>query len=105
MDKVINGGKVAVLHSAGYGAGWYTWNDKHKECLFDPEIVGLVLAGGDDNYNSIAEIADSKWPGFYTGGIRDLRIEWVPEGKAFQVTEYDGYESVELMSDIEYLIA
>jgi hypothetical protein len=26
MEKVIRDGKVAVLYSPGYGAGWYSWN-------------------------------------------------------------------------------
>ena len=26
MQKVIRDGKVAVLYSPGYGAGWYTWS-------------------------------------------------------------------------------
>jgi hypothetical protein len=26
VEKYIKDGKVAVLYSAGYGAGWSTWN-------------------------------------------------------------------------------
>ena len=26
MEKIIEDGKVAVLVSKGYGAGWSTWN-------------------------------------------------------------------------------
>jgi len=44
MDKIIRDGKVAVLYSPGYGAGWYSWNTDCKECVFNPEIVKLVEA-------------------------------------------------------------
>ena len=27
MTKCIRDGKVAILYSPGYGAGWSTWND------------------------------------------------------------------------------
>lgn len=30
MDKVIKDGKVAVLYSPGFGAGWFTWNNHHN---------------------------------------------------------------------------
>ena len=33
MNKVIRDGKVAVLYSPGYGAGWYSWNWNHPECV------------------------------------------------------------------------
>ena len=41
MEKVIRNGQVAVLYSAGFGAGWYSWNDK-KELLFHPKLVEMV---------------------------------------------------------------
>jgi hypothetical protein len=41
MDKVIRDGKVAVLYSPGYGAGWYSWHD-NEELLYDPVIVDMV---------------------------------------------------------------
>ena len=46
MDKVIRDGKVAVLVSYGYGAGWSTWNSARSDSLlFDPDIVQMVLDG------------------------------------------------------------
>jgi hypothetical protein len=32
IKKVIRDGKVAVLISDGYGAGWYSWNKKYQHC-------------------------------------------------------------------------
>lgn len=43
MQKVIRNGKVAVLYSPDYGAGWYTWHNK-EELVFHPVLVELVEA-------------------------------------------------------------
>ena len=46
VNKVIRGGKVAVLYSPGYGAGWSTWGSEHKEILlFHPRLVEAVEKG------------------------------------------------------------
>jgi hypothetical protein len=44
LKKVIRDGKVAVLYSPGFGAGWYSWNSSVPQCLFSPEIVAMVEA-------------------------------------------------------------
>jgi hypothetical protein len=47
-EKYIKDGKVAVLYSSGFGAGWYTWNDESLTGLvFDRDIVEAVLAEFD----------------------------------------------------------
>jgi hypothetical protein len=38
--------------------------------------------------------------GFYAGGARDLRIEWLPIGTLFRVDEYDGSESITTTSEL-----
>lgn len=95
MDKFINAdGKVAVLVSPGFGAGWYTWNMAHpqgEQCLFDPEIVQMVLEGKDPY--KIGQFAEKKYgDDFCTDGVRTLRVHWVEQGKKFYVSEYDGGE-------------
>lgn len=93
MNKMIKDGKVAVLVSPGFGAGWYTWNVHCPECLFDPEIVQMVL-DGKDNYD-IEQFAEKKYGDeFYSGGAVTLEVCWLPQGKKFCVTEYDGSESI-----------
>lgn len=121
MDKVIRDGKVAVLYSPGYGAGWYTWNSECPECLFDPELVALVeqknamvtkmCRGGGvhrDKYeaivNEIAALAQRKWGSgqgkhFCTLGVEDLTIVWVPKSTPIRVCEYDGAESIEIVGE------
>lgn len=96
VPKVIRDGKVAVLYSPGYGAGWSTWahdSELAKAVTFDPDVVALIEAGKKDEIGALIEV---KYPGkyFYTGGAVDLEIEWVPQGARFYIHEYDGYESV-----------
>jgi len=103
MEKVEKNGKVAVLYSPGYGAGWSTWNSEHAEVLcMDADIVSAVLDG--DNARAAA-IAAEKCPGIYIGGSEDLKVEWVEKGSAFEIEEYDGNESVHVMGDRTYLVA
>lgn len=44
MNKWIKGGKVAVIISPGFGAGWSTWGEeKDKQAmLFDSELASLI---------------------------------------------------------------
>ena len=102
MNKMIKDGKVAVLVSPGFGAGWYTWNVHTPECLFDPEVVQMVLDGKD--HHDIEAFAEKKYETdtyeFYGGGATTLTVEWIPQGKKFYVMEYDGSESVLLEDDL-----
>jgi len=107
MNKVIEDGKVAVLYSLGFGAGWYTWNRSVSECLFDPDIVELVRASAHPD--EIEETARAKWAQgedhFYPGGADALSIEWLQEGTKFFIDEYDGSEYVVTEDDIDWLTA
>jgi hypothetical protein len=101
MNKVIKDGKVAVLYSPGFGAGWHTWGAP-VEAIFDPDLVQAVLA---KDYSKAQEIAQTKWPNVYHGGVDQLEVEWVTEGALFQITEYDGAESVETQDDTTWIKA
>lgn len=103
MKKMIVDGKVAVLYSPGYGAGWSTWNSGDTEGLcFDSRIVKHVLAG---DFKKAGEVAEKLYPGNYVGGARQLNVMWLPIGTQFEITEYDGSESVEVLSEKLYLTA
>ena len=102
MRKLVENGKVAVLYSPEFGAGWYTWNQEHPELLFDPAIVKLVEKG---QYDELATYVELKYPGIYTGGLHDLQVEWITEGSLFRVVEYDGCESIEVNDEIDWMIA
>ena len=102
MRKLIENGKVAVLYSPEFGAGWYTWNQAYPELLFDPAMVKLVEKG---QYDELATYVELKYPGIYTGGLKNLKVEWIKEGSQFRVVEYDGSESIEVNDEIDWLIA
>lgn len=96
MDKVVKDGKVAVLISTGYGAGWSSLNGDYPECLFDPDIVAIMESDADIGLKKAAakEVAEKKWPNGYWGGVDGLRVEWVEEGTQIRIEEYDGFESL-----------
>ena len=99
MEKVIRNGKVAVLYSPGFGAGWHSWNER-KELLFHPKLVEMV------ENNKQSEITE-QWikenlgiDNVYCGGAADLQIKWLDEGTAFIINEYDGSESIEKLENL-----
>ena len=108
MNKVIRDGKVAVLVSPGFGAGWSTWAYRVEEdapgfMMFDPTLVDMVERGA--SAETIETYVTSMHPHTYCGGASDLTIEWLPVGTAFRIHEYDGAESVEIRDDMNWTIA
>lgn len=102
-EKVIRDGKVAVLISPGYGAGWSTWNSSHASLfLFDRRFIEAAESGADaDAVEAIGQeltgeeyICVLGWP---------ARIEWLPVGTAFTVEEYDGSESLRTIEDLAHV--
>ena len=100
MEKVIRDGKVAVLISHGFGAGWYSWHSK-VELLFHPKIVELVE---QNRNNEITEELCQELLGtdeyVCVLGVDGLSINWLPVGTAFEVDEYDGAESLRTIADL-----
>jgi len=102
MEKVVRNGKVAVLVSPGFGAGWYTWNREHPECLYDADMVAWVEGGKE---GSMPDLEDKYGSGFYAGGGGDLIIYWIDQGEKFRVDEYDGSESLVFASEEKWMTA
>jgi hypothetical protein len=106
MTKCVRDGKVAVLYSPGFGAGWSTWNnDKYREFLLhDEKLVELVEF---KQQNKIEEYVKSVYPGEYICvlGAHQLRVEWVYPGTQFLINDYDGSESIEFNSDSYWSVA
>ena len=101
MEKVIRDGKVGVLVSPGYGAGFLTWGAP-IEAIFNPTLIGLV------EQQKVLEAIDfvaKTWENVYTGGVQDLKVFWIPEGTRFQITEYDGFESLEVLDEVNWITA
>ncbi len=100
MNKVIKDNKVAVLISPGFGAGWSTWNSEYPEMLFDPGMVDLVINGNQEQMRAYAEL---KWPDAYLGGLNNLEVEWVEQGRLIKINEYDGSESIEYQDSDDWI--
>ena len=108
-ERLIRDGRVAVLYSPGYGAGWSTWCHEDESIslamLFDPQIADIVDQGRDDWQDKAEAIAQIKYPDAYLGGLKDLRVKWLPMGTQFRVTEYDGDENIEVNTEIDWITA
>ena len=94
---------VAVLVSAGFGAGWTTWG-MPEEALFDPVIVDFVL-NLEVGTPAFDEYIEKTYNECYSGGAGDLYVHWVPEGKEFRIDEYDGSESLVLKDNERWITA
>jgi len=102
IDKLVDNGKVAVLYSPGFGAGWSTWNKEVPEILFDPAIVKFVEK---EQWAELETYVGLKYPDIYKGGMKDLAIAWIPEGTEFRIGEYDGAENIEIKEDHSWITA
>jgi hypothetical protein len=90
MNKVVRDGKVAVLISNDWGAGFYSWGAP-LDAIFDPALIDMIE---NTQIQDAIEYVEKTYPGTYTGGIEDLTIYWIPEGTKFLIMEYDGNESL-----------
>jgi len=106
VEKVIRDGRVAVLISPGFGAGWSTWCDdsQREAALFDRRFVEAAEAGIQD-VEPIAKEVFGEDAYFYCGGWRDIKIEWLPIGASFRVNEYDGSESLIDLGSCDHFVA
>lgn len=118
MQKLIENGKVAVLISPGFGAGWSTWNSirdgiTSEQLLFDRTIAALTIQRdleeitSDQYYELVSSYCDETFgkDNVYCGGVDDLEVVWIPEGTLFKVNEYDGSESIEYKENDYWVVA
>ena len=117
VEKYIReDGKVAVLVSPGYGAGWSTWNYSNDRdfLLFDKTLVEMVLEFDSQepkNEHSL-EIFKEKVNaylvgvgiGIYLGGLSDVCVEWLNPGTEFVIDEQDGYECLVLKEETQWIV-
>jgi hypothetical protein len=106
-NRLIRDGKVAVIYSPGFGAGWSTWNIEYteygQELIFDPGLADLLI--NRKSQDQIEAYVALKWNGVYTGGLEQAVVEWVPIGTEFKITEYDGSESLQFRNSDEWITA
>ena len=103
MKKVIRDGKVAIIYSPRYGAGWYSWHGI-EELLYDPNIVDMVERA-EDYENIIKYCYKTYGEKNGLGGAEGLKIFWLDQGTEFYIDQYDGAESVVTKSAITWLSA
>ena len=103
MERCVRDGRVAVLVSPGFGAGWFSWHGI-EALLFDPAVVELVESGAEASViEQYCEEVYGSDP--YYGGARDLVVQWVPVGARFRIHEYDGSESLVYESEERWFVA
>lgn len=104
VDKVVRDGKVAVLYSPGFGAGWSTWAGGNEEFyVFDGGLVALAerkATSGDVEDYLKEKFGQDHY--HYLGGWEQVRIEWLDQGARFVIEEYDGSESLRVVDDLRY---
>ncbi len=96
-------GRVAVLISPGFGAGWSTWAalDEAEALLFDSRIVDAVLA--DQSSAEITSLVEDLGYDSYLGGVSGLEVHWLEPGTRFYINEYDGSESLRTFDDLVWV--
>ena len=116
-------GKVGVLISGGYGAGWSTWanNNDREFLLFDRGLVALALDKEaayesrdfgvnfdkliDKSYRDVEEYLHANDRDPYTGGWDGVSVTWMDPGTEFIVEEYDGSESLRYRNNEDWMSA
>ena len=104
-NKVVRDGKVAVLYSPGFGAGWSTWNSPNTDLVFDPVIVDFVLNKSENWIEGVVAYCSIAYPDAYTGGVPGLKVEWIASGTQFFIGEYDGSESIVVNVETDWITA
>ena len=87
-------GKIEVLVSPNYGAGWSTWNE--ISMALDKRIIDYFKEHGKepDCREVEAFVEGLGYRRCFAGGWYDIEIETVEKGEAFMITEYDGFEEL-----------
>jgi len=99
-------GKVAVLVSYGFGAGWSTWNeeslayDKNVIEIFDKYPPQQTKEGLEQVQNELKELG---YKYVYMGGYNDIQKEWIEKGVPFRINEYDGSETIQTLADLNLI--
>jgi hypothetical protein len=105
MDKVIKDGKVAVIHSPDFGGGWESSvvEEVGEEAYFCPAIVEKILERDDaeehlkqEKIAALREVINEQYLKLSRGAYfaPRLSVKWVPQGLRFFIIDYDGYETV-----------
>lgn len=119
VPRLIRDGRVAVVLSPSFGAGWSTWNpDETQEFLaLDATLAQMVLDNATPEaivayvHRVFPPVEDPDSPNdagkfcMYTAEADSLQVQWVPAGVAFRIHEYDGSESIKLLDSDRVFVA
>ena len=105
--------EYAVLVSYLFGACWSSW--EVRELSYDSRVVEFWLAHKDDeewmrtvtDFNKESPAHKEAREFFksigydcpYMGGFSNIKLEWVPAGAKWRITEYDGAEGIEYLEE------
>lgn len=106
VEKLYRDGKVAVLVSYGFGAGWFSWNG-NEDLLFDKTLIEMIEKGqfveAENRLKTVFADEDGERP--IGAKAEDLDIAWVDIGEQFRIDEYDGSESLVLFKNQPWVMA
>jgi hypothetical protein len=111
MQKLIENGFVAVIHSCDWGTPWATW---HPQTMFDRGFIQLFLDWRGLPKGSIEALKaedrayqylHDNHPDVIFRGFEGLAVTWLVEGQEFLVREYDGIEAIVLKEEIQWKVA
>lgn len=94
-------GKIGIVYSPGYGAGWSTWGN--PEMALDQTLANMIEDGKP--HSVIEAYCEAAWPDGYLGGLEDCVVMWVEKGTQFIVKGYDGSEFVVFNHDNYWMTA
>jgi len=103
MKMFKKDGKVAILISPAFGAGFSTWNT--PEMAIDFDLIEAFLTDDISRFEYILTEKYDNEGSLYFTSTKDLRVVWVEEGQKFRINEYDGSESVEVFNEKDWLVA
>ena len=92
-----NNGKIEILISPHYGAGWSTWNENYKiNIALDKRIINYYKKYGNEvPSSSLKEFLESiGYKDVFCGGWKNIIIKTIQKGEKFRIDEYDGWESL-----------
>lgn len=91
MPVHLEDGQLGVVYSPGYGSGM--WSLPHS-ISYLRHHRDLVLAAETGDLDHFREVAKNLGVEFQMSCSSRIDVEYLPLGTAYEITEHDGYESV-----------
>jgi hypothetical protein len=112
IKKLIRDTKVAVIFSPGRGRGWYTAHGI-DDLLFDGALAKMIVQkyeeAKDDPVSQeiiniqIDQYLSKNYPDITQRG--PFAIAWIEQGEQFYIHEYEGFETIRLLKNMQLITA